>query len=427
MLSLMSRQLARFFGFGLTPPQHGAQSTGPESYGGTVSGVTVSDERSLSVAAVFACVRLLVEVVAVMPLIIYKETAGGADRREYRESTLFQLFYSSPNRVQTPVEFLETMMLHLVLRGNAYAVIERNVAGDVISLTPLPADAVDVVVLEDGTPTYAYATDRGVTVYAQSNVFHVRLFGPGRYVGLSPLGYARQTIGLSLAATDGQSRFFANGSRPSGVLMLDKVLTKEQREQVRERFASMYEGGENAFKMFVLEAGMTYQQLGISPADSQLLQTTAASAEDVCRFFRVPPFLVGFTEKVTSWGSGLEQQNRAFLLYCLQTYLTRWQEAINTRLVPIDERLDVYAEFDTQALLQGDSAGLAAFLSTMTQNGMMTRNEGRKRINLPAKAGGDELTVQVNLTPLELLGRQPITAVGVGVGGADGNQTVAVS
>lgn len=395
------KRVASFFS-GKRLPKRGAQDTDPDGGITSSSGVVVSDDRALQISAVWACIRLVVETVGSLPGGVFEESNGVSTR--IHDNQLSRLM-RQPNRYMNAVDFFEAMTANLTMQGNAYAVIERNAVGQPSSLWPLYASAMVVDYLDDGSIVYKYSDGKNVMVYAPESILHVKGFGLNGLVGLAPLAYARQSIGLSIAAETYGAKFFANGARPGGVLMIDKVLKPEQRAAVKKNFSDMHEGSSNAHRLHVLEANMKYQQMSIPPEDAQMLETRRFQVEDIARFFRVPSFLINDTAKTTSWGKGLEQQNLAFLAYSLRPYLTRWEQAINSKLVLPKDRAKTRFKFDLEDLLRGDSQARASYYGQMTQNGLMTRNEARAKENLPPMPGGDQLTAQVNLAPLEQLGQ----------------------
>ena len=190
--------------------------------------------------------------------------------------------------------------------------------------------------------------------------------------------------------------------------MTTAVVKEPLREKFQERLDA-YRSAINSGTAPLLEAGVTYKPIAINPNDAQLLETRAFSIEEICRWYRVPPFMVGHSEKSTSWGTGIEQQSLGFLTYALRPWLKRVEQAVSRKLLTAEERSQFYPEFNIEALLRADSAGRAAFYSTMVQNGIYTRNECREKENMPAHVGADQLTAQVNLAPLDMLGKsQPV-------------------
>ncbi len=392
----------RFFGVGqLANPESGAQQSGPATRS-TESGIVVSDERALQVAAVWSCVRLIAETVASLPLGFYR-TAEGDDRVKLERShPLVDLFSRKPNGMMTPQEFREAMTCQLALWGNAYARIDW-IGERPVALTPIKPEAVTPVRM-NGEITYHYATDKGVAVLAQKSVMHLKGFGTDGVIGLSPLSYARNVLGLTVSADKYAASNFANGGRPGGVLSLDRFLDPKQRELVRELYSNLSATADNAGKLWVLEGGMKYESISIPPDDMQMLESRQFQLGEIARIFRVPSHLINDSEKSTSWGSGIEQLNIAFLQYTLRPYLTRWESVIRDSLLTPVERETVVAEHNVEGLLRADSAARANFYAQMAQNGLMTRNEIRRKENLPWIDGADDLTAQVNLAPLDKLG-----------------------
>jgi HK97 family phage portal protein len=232
----------------------------------------------------------------------------------------------------------------------------------------------------------------------ESKVFHIRGFGIGGDVGLSPLAFARQTLGSALATEEAAARVFANGMRPQGFFTVEKVLTQEQRAQAKSVLIDPYQGSQNAGKSGILEAGFKWQDVQMPAEDAQLLQSRQFSVEEVCRWLGIPPILVGHASAgQTMWGSGVEQIMLGWLTLGLRPYLARIEQSIKRSLLAPSERKVLYPEFTVEGLLRADSAGRANLYSTFAQNGIMTRNEIRALENLPSEEGGDVLTVQVNL------------------------------
>lgn len=395
----------RVFGLGkLANPEVGAQHSGPTSRG-TEADIVVSDERALQVSAVWSCVRLIAETVGSLPLGFYRTVEGGDRQPLERTHPVVELFARRPNAMMTPQEFREAMTCQLALWGNGYARIEW-VGERPVALVPLMPEHVTPMRL-NGEVTYHYTTPRGVEVLAKRSVFHLKGFGADGVVGLSPLSYARNTLGLSVSADKAASKMFANGGRPGGVLMLDRFLDPKQRELVRELYSNLSATADNAGKLWVLEGGMKYEGIGIPPDDMQMLESRAFQLSEIARFFRVPSHLINDTEKSTSWGTGIEQLNIGFLTYTLRPYLTRWEAVIRDALLSPVDRQVVVVEHNVEGLLRADSAARANLYSTMVQNGLMSRNEVRRLENLPksSEANADALTVQTNLAPIDKLGQ----------------------
>jgi HK97 family phage portal protein len=302
----------------------------------------------------------------------------------------------------TAVEFWEAVVACLCLWGNAY--VEKGMVGRAIAaLTPLRPDLMSVQRTDSGALEYRYSDPAGLRVYSEDEILHIKGFGIDGLTGLSPIGYARNSLGAAMATDEASAKVFANGMRTSGFVQAPQVLKPDQRQQIRETIAE-FTGSGNAGKVMVLEAGFEYKQLTLPPEDAQMLETRAFQVEDICRWFRIPPFMIGHTEKSTSWGTGLEQQMIGFLTFALRPYLTRIEQAVKKSLVPAPDRGRIFAEFNLEGLLRADSKGRAELYASAAQNGWMKRDEIRAKENLPPEPGGDVLTVQSNLVPLDQLG-----------------------
>lgn len=370
----------------------------------SAAGKTVTVNKALQLSAVWSCVRLLAETIATLPVGFYQHTDNG--RKSAKDHHLYELLHNQPNADMTSVEFWEVVMAGLLLWGNAYIEIDR-IGRRIIALTPLRPDRTKPDNDADGNPIYRYRPPGGAgeRIILEKDMMHIRAFGTTGRIGLSPVSYARETLGSAMAADEASAKFFANGMRPSGVLRMDQILKKEQRQEVRDSLSEQFSGSMNTGKMMVLEAGMQYQQIAMKPEDAQMLQTRAFNIEEICRWFRVWPGLIGHhAQGQTMWGSGVEQMLIGFLTFSLRPWLTRIEQAIRRSLLAPGERGKYFAEFSIEGLLRADSAARAAFYSTMTQNGIMTRNEARQKENLTPQSGGDQLTVQSNLLPLDQLG-----------------------
>lgn len=370
----------------------------------TDTGIGVTDERAMKVSAVWACVQLISNSVAGLPLNIFRE---GNDGREALKSRHFltDLLHIRPNAWMKPRDFRLAMTVQMALWNNAYAEIrwsgERPVA-----LIPLRPGRMAPFITKDGELTYHYSMDgssgqSGVKVYSKKSILHLKGFGTDGVAGLNRNDYARETYGLSVSADKFAAKQFKNG-KPGGVLTLDKFLTAEQRAQVREIYQGLTETADNAGGLYVLEGGMAYQALDFSADQMQMIATRTHQLSEVARFFGVPDVMIGAGSNTSSaWPASFEQQMLMFLTFTLQSYLEEWECAIRDALIPYGSNLNV--DHDTGPLVKMDSTAKANYLSRLVQNGLMTRNEARLLLHLPEVDGGNELTVQTNLTPIEKL------------------------
>jgi HK97 family phage portal protein len=376
---------------------------------GSDAGIVISDDRAMQVSAVWSCVRLIAETVASLPLGLYRERGGVRSPLE-KSHALVDLFKRRPNPMMTPHEFREALTTQLALWGNGYAVIEWS-NDRPVALIPLRPESVTPMRLGSEL-TYHVVTDRGVAVYAKKSILHLKGFGASGTVGFSPISYARESLGLTVSADKYAAASFRNGGRPGGVLQVDKFLDDKQRELMRKLYSGLSATADNAGQLWVLEGGITYQPLDIPPDDMQMLQSRQFQLAEIARFFRVPSYLINDTEKATSWGSGIEQMNLGFLQYTLQPYLTRWESTLSDALLGPVDRSEVVIEHKVEGLLRADSKGRSEFYAAMVGNGLMTRNEVRRKENLPQMPSADQLTAQVNLAPLSMLGQQSQTKSG---------------
>lgn len=360
----------------------------------------VTPDAALQISAVFACVELLAQTISTLPLYVYKEMGNGG--RTPDKGRLWMLLHERPNAWMTPSEFLSAMVVNRMLRGNAYAQIIRDSEGDPIALVPLSPDQMEVSVTAGGE-VYTYYQDGVISVIAPENIIHWKGLGNG-YIGLSKLEYMRATADEAISAQDNASRLYGSYSKPSGVLQTDSALNDEQLSAVFERFKGMSRGGAG---LYVVDRGLKYQQLSLTPADAQLLQTRQFSVEEICRWFGVPGVLVGSTA-TTTWGSGIQQIVEGFHKFTIGPLCKQLEQALSRRLVGVTD-MDTTIEFKLDGFLRTTPEARASFYSTMAQNGAMTRNEIRRLENLPPVEGGDALTAQSNLVPIEKLGEQAST------------------
>jgi HK97 family phage portal protein len=396
--------LLRAFGRGaLANPETGPQTSG--GGGGDAEASHVTDERALAISAVYACARIISQTIGSLPLGFYERTKDGRQELD-PDHTVVQLLKRKPNSTMTAVEFRQAMTLQRVLWGNAYALMGFSGTSNnrrVSSLIPLRPGFVTVHRMRTGDLQYHYSTERGINIYAATEIFHLKGMSTDGVIGLSPLAMARHTLGLSVAAERFSAGAFRNGGRPIGTLNFSQFLNPDQREQARKVYSGITAGAENNANAWVLEGGSKYEAVSIPPDDLQMLDSRKFQLAEICRFFGVPSHLVNDSEKASAWGSGLEQLNLSFLQYCLSPYLVEWETVAADSLLTAPDKRKVIVEHNVEGLLRADSEGRADYYSKMAQNGLMTRNEIRRKENLPPVAGGDELTVQVNLTPLDKL------------------------
>ncbi|PYB71502.1 phage portal protein [Rhizobium wuzhouense] len=363
------------------------------------AGEVVTDDTVLSLSAVWACVNLIAGTIASLPLVVYRTDNQGR-RTVAREHKLYRVLHDSPNYDQTAVDFWEFVSASIELWGNAYARISRS-GSDIASLHPIAPNLVSVRRLSSGTIEYRWTEDGKSFVETDKTMLHIRGFGGNPLGGMSTLHFGRHAFSLARAVDRSAGSTFRHGLRPSGVLTFEKWLSPEQRQVAEDKLNEKFLGAMNAGRPLILEGGTKWEQLTISPDDAQLLQSRGFSIEEICRFFGTPPFMIGHTEKTTSWGTGLEQQTLGFQKFTLRRRLKRIEQALEKQLLTPNDRANrITIEFNLEGLLRGDSAGRARFYQQMTQIGAMTINEVRALENLPPVDGGDVPRMQMQNMPI---------------------------
>ncbi len=375
-------------------------------FGGTTSGKPVNEHTAMQMTAVYSCVWILAEAVAGLPLHIYKYTASGGKEKALSHPLYF-LLHDEPNPEMSSFVFRETLMTHLLLWGNAYAQIIRNGKGEIIALYPLMPNRMRVDRDTKGELYYSYTrysdeapAINGITVTLRpSDVLHIPGLGFDGLVGYSPIAMAKNAIGLAMATEEYGAKFFANGAAPGGVL--EHPGTIKDPQKVKESWNMAYQGSSNAHRVAVLEEGMKYQPIGISPEQAQFLETRKFQINEIARIFRVPPHMVGDLEK--SSFSNIEQQSLEFVKYTLDPWVIRWEQAISRSLLSPSEKKLYFSKFNVDGLLRGDYASRMNGYATARQNGWMSANDIRELENLdriPAELGGDLYLINGNMTKL---------------------------
>lgn len=376
-----------------------------EWLGMSSSGKVVSADKAIHLSAVWACVRLLSESVSTLPLKIYARQADGS-RKPATDHPVYQVLCRRPNMEMTPSRFMLMLVASICLRGNAF--IEKKMIGSkLISLVPLLPQNMVVKRLENGRLEYTYTESGQKRVIPEKSLMHIRGFGLDGVCGMMPMREGRDVIGAAMAVEESAAKIFENGLQSSGFLSADQALDPEQRERLRG-YMQAFTGSKNAGKIMVLEGGLKYQNVTMNPEAAQMLESRAFSIEEICRWFRVPAFMVGHADKQSSWASSVEGMNLQFLTNTLRPLLVNIEQEIARCLLDGDD--DLFAEFSVEGLLRADSAGRAAYYTTALQNGWMSRNDVRRLENMPPIEGGELYTVQLNLTPLEDLKQNSKTA-----------------
>lgn len=376
----------------------GTQITGPQGYGYSAS-VEVTEETALQVSAVWACVRLLSQTVASLPLVVYRKTEKG---RELAPDHWFMRLMERPNQYQTKYEFWEHQVANLALHGNLYA-RKTELAGKIRSLLPLNPLQVETKLIA-GKVAHMFSVDGGIAALSSDSVWHARMNGDV-IVGRSPLQFGRNLIGVAQAAELAVTKLYTNGGKRSGVLSFDKLLTTEQRQQVRDNFSNLTTGTDD--RLLVLEMGAKFDPISMSPQDIELLASRKFQIEEICRWFGVPSVLVNDTSGSTTWGSGIAELVTGFYKLNLRPYLEAIENSITTHLFSDADRKEYEVEFDFEGLLRASQKDRYDGYRTGIQSGLLTPNEARAMEWLPAIEGGDQLLIQGAMIPVKDAGKTP--------------------
>lgn len=361
----------------------------------TTSGMQVTGETAMRLAAVYACVRVLSETMAMLPFQLSQMVAG---KRQYvTDHWLYQLLARRPNDYQNRFEWHEMMMGHLALRGNAYNRIVGNAAGEVTALLPIHPDKCQLELATDGTYRYRVTNLDGSTdIVPRGQIWHLRGLSTNGYVGLSPIEVAAQTIGVGLGVQEYGARFFANDARPGGgwIKHPGNFKDKESRDIFKQSWQAAQTGA-NRHKTAVLEWGMEYHELSMKNNDAQFLETRQFQVIDIARIFRVPPHLIGDLTRGTF--SNIEQQSLEFMAYSMAPWAERIEASIVAEFLPDDEEWEV--EYDFTHLMRGDAASRTAYYKGGIGSGWLTRNEAREAEGYEPLPGLDEPLMPLNFAP----------------------------
>ncbi len=367
-------------------------------FGGTASGKTVNERTAMQTTAVYACVRILAETIASLPLNIYRSTGNGKEKAI--DHQLYYLLHDEPNPEMTSFVFRETLMSHLLLWGNAYAQIIRDGRGKVLALYPLLPDRMTVDRTTEGQLYFEYRKDTGYVILRPEDILHIPGLGFDGLVGYSPIAMAKNAIGMAIATEEYGGKFFANGASPGGVLEHPGVVKDPAR--IRESWNAVYQGSSNAHRIAVLEEGMKFQSIGIPPEQAQFLETRKFQTEEICRIFRVPPHLVANLDKATF--SNIEHQSISFVVHTIRPWLVRLEQGMNKALLTPSEKGQYFVGFVVDGLLRGDYASRMQGYAIGIQNGFLSPNDVRTLENMNTIEHGDIYVMNGNMLKLEDVG-----------------------
>ena len=398
------------FGFGQArdkPVDKAADAGYSFLFGRTTSGKPVNERTAMQITAVYACVRILAEAVASLPLHVYEYQDDGG-KKLVHDHPLYYLLHDEPNPEMTSFVFRETLMSHLLIWGNAYAQIIRDGAGRVLGLYPLLPDKMEVQRDDKGNIYYVYSRNSdenpmfkeyGNIRLKAEDVLHIPGLGFDGLIGYSPIAMAKNAVGMTLACEEYGASFFANGANPGGVLEHPGVL--KDPSKVRESWNSVYRGVSNAHKIAVLEEGMKYQQIGIPPEEAQFLETRKFQVNEIARLYRIPPHMVGDLDK--SSFSNIEQQSLEFVKYTLDPWVIRWEQSLQRSLLLPGEKGKYFIKLNVDGLLRGDYQSRMNGYAVGRQNGWFSANDIREMENMnpiPDEEGGNLYLINGAMTKL---------------------------
>ena len=398
------------FGFGQArdkPVDKAADAGYSFLFGRTTSGKPVNERTAMQTTAVYACVRILAEAVASLPLHVYEYQDDGG-KKLVHDHPLYYLLHDEPNPEMTSFVFRETLMSHLLIWGNAYAQIIRDGAGRVLGLYPLLPDKMEVQRDDKGSIYYVYSRNSdenpmfkeyGNIKLKAEDVLHIPGLGFDGLIGYSPIAMAKNAVGMTLACEEYGASFFANGANPGGVLEHPGVL--KDPSKVRESWNSVYRGVSNAHKIAVLEEGMKYQQIGIPPEEAQFLETRKFQINEIARLYRIPPHMVGDLDK--SSFSNIEQQSLEFVKYTLDPWVIRWEQSLQRSLLLPGEKGKYFIKLNVDGLLRGDYQSRMNGYAVGRQNGWFSANDIREMENMnpiPDEEGGNLYLINGAMTKL---------------------------
>ena len=398
------------FGFGQArdkPVDKAADAGYSFLFGRTTSGRPVNERTAMQTTAVYACVRILAEAIASLPLHVYEYQDDGG-KKLVHDHPLYYLLHDEPNPEMTSFVFRETLMSHLLIWGNAYAQIIRDGAGRVLGLYPLLPDKMDVQRDDKGNIYYVYSRNSdenpmfkeyGNIKLKAEDVLHIPGLGFDGLIGYSPIAMAKNAVGMTLACEEYGASFFTNGANPGGVLEHPGVL--KDPSKVRESWNSVYRGVSNAHKIAVLEEGMKYQQIGIPPEEAQFLETRKFQVNEIARLYRIPPHMVGDLDK--SSFSNIEQQSLEFVKYTLDPWVIRWEQSLQRSLLLPGEKGKYFIKLNVDGLLRGDYQSRMNGYAVGRQNGWFSANDIREMENMnpiPDEEGGNLYLINGAMTKL---------------------------
>jgi len=354
-------------------------------------------DKALTLSAVWCAIRLLAESVSSLPISVYSKQANG-DKLEDSKSPIYNLVKFKPNYYQNKITFFEYIMLCICTNGNAYAKIERNNSGTPTQLLCIDPDNVTIVIKDN---ELFYQVDNEGVLDA-SDVLHFKTITDDGINGISPIDQCAKALNWSLSLEEFGATFFSNGAKPSSILQTDRALSDTALQRLKTSFNNNYGKLKNSNSTIVLEEGLTFKPISISPEQAQFLASRTFSIEEVARIFRVGPHLL--MDLTKSSFNNIEMQSQEFVTYTLMPYITRIEEEMNLKLFRTNELGKTFVEFNVNGLLRGDVKSRTEAYKTAITNGYMSINEVRQKENMNSIDGGDKHFMQMNMTTIEKVG-----------------------
>jgi len=375
--------------------KQGFQNENPSGYS-SKSAAPVTFDTAMAEPTFWACVKLITETMGAMPINAYRTNPDGSRTKDTSYDVWRMLNYQ-PNRYQTKNEFFETIILNLITDGNSYCIKNKNSRGRINSLIPLMSSQMCVELQRDGSIQYVYTNANSERItYTEDQIWHLKIFG-NSIVGMSALGYGRNTIGTSIATNDRFSKIASNGGKVSGILSIDHVLSDKQRGAIRQNMKDIAEGDTDTLK--ILEAGMEFQQVALSPQDMQMLQSRQYNGQQIATIMGVPSVLVNDMSSSTVWGSGIQEIVRGFYKTNLLPMAEKIEASMKRHLIPSRDWDTLDIEFSFDQYLRPSYEDRIAANATAINSGQLTPNEARNKEGLEDKEGGDDIYLNGTLTP----------------------------
>lgn len=361
-----------------------------------IRGQHVTADSALQLSAVYACVRVLTDTISTLPFNLLRTGPDGS-KTHLTNHWLYRLFAKRPNDYMNPMEYMEVMVGHLVLRGNAFSLIESNARGEVTDLHPIHPDLVSIEMLGNTNWRYRVKNLDGThSVYTRGDIFHVKGLSPNGVMGYNPIELARKMLSIGISAQDYGMRYFENDASPSGgwIEHPTSFKDKETRDKFREAWQAQ-QGGSNKGKVAILEYGLKFHDgITVKNTDAQFIETKRMSRSEVCSIFRIPPHMVGDLDRATF--SNIEQQSIDFVVHALRPWLVRFEEAIKFTFLDVDDDT-LLPNYPVISLLRGDSKARSDYINMGIMNGTLTRNEARLMEDRNPLPGLDEPLRMLNM------------------------------